>query len=745
MGDNPHLSLCLPGLFIYEETDMNQIKQLPLFLSILLFNALITALSILSFTFSFSVNAKQLEEVVVTAELLESNVLQLPNSVSVIDTEQLELRTAQHLEDILNLTPNVNYSTGASRGRFIQIRGIGERSEFQEPTIHSVGVIVDGVDFTGIASVASILDVDQIEVLRGPQGTLFGANALAGLINIVSNKPTNEFYAKFGILLEDFNGRGIDGVISAPINDNTGYRLAVKQYQSDGFQEDGFLNRDDTNNFDETTARVTLVSQLNEKLNLDASLFLADIDNGFDGFSLDNTRQTYSDNPGVDTAETVAGAIKAHYQIHSDLRFESILSHADSETEYRYDEDWSHPGICDGTPCDSALFGFDWFYESVDQYLRDNSNTSVDLKFVSQNDSKVDWVVGAYLRDQSIDLLRNYTFNDGPFTSTIDTTNMAIYGQADFQLSEQWSFTTGLRFENLDIAYVDNNGSDLSKDENQFGGRIALEYQSDGGAFYYGLISRGYKSGGFNTAQSISGDQREFDTETMTNYEIGIKNTYLDGALRIQTAVFYQDRNDVHSKQSIVASIATGELGGTCPCSFTDFTDNAATGTNKGIEVELDWNISDKLNVFANIGLLDAEFGTLLTFDNVNADRDNGIPYNLKGRDQSHAPSYQLAVGGSFNITDQWQLSGSVEAKDEFYFSDRHDEKSDAYELLNLELTYKADNWSIALYGKNLTDEDVKTRGFGSFGNDPRKFYETEPYNQFAAPRVVGLKASMEF
>ena len=119
--------------------------------------------------------AEPLTEIVVTAELLEDNVLQLPNSVTVISDELIQQRRAQHLEDLLNLAPNVNFATGASRGRFLQIRGIGERSEFQEPIINSVGIVVDGIDLTGIGTVASTLDVQQVEILRGPQGTLFGA------------------------------------------------------------------------------------------------------------------------------------------------------------------------------------------------------------------------------------------------------------------------------------------------------------------------------------------------------------------------------------------------------------------------------------------------------------------------------------------------------------------------------------------------------------------------------------------
>lgn len=703
------------------------------------------SLALAAGTLSLNTHAAVLEEVVVTAELIEQSVLELPNSVTVINSDTVERRGAQNLEDLLNLAPNVNFSTGASRGRFIQIRGIGERSEFQEPIINSVGVVVDGIDFTGIATAASTLDIKQVEVLRGPQGTLFGANALAGLINVVSNKPTDEFYGRITAGLEDYDGREASAVISGPTSDNSGYRLAIKHYESNGFTDDIFLDRDDTNNIDETTARARFITQVNDALNLDFTLFLADIDNGYDAFSLDNTRQTYSDQPGFDRQETTAASVKSSYTITDALTFEGLLSVAKSDLEYAFDEDWSHVGICENTACDSDLFGFDWFYSSFDNYTRENDNTSLDLRLVSTEDTGTRWVVGLYHRDQNIGLDRVYTFADADFNSQFDTQNTALYGQIDFALNNKWSLTTGLRFEQREVSYRDNTGVSLSPDENLWGGRIALEYQADSGAFYYGLISRGYKPGGFNLDGNISAAERQFDTETMLNYELGFKQRYFNDSLQIQASAFYQDRNDIQTKQSIVRSIATNQLSGPCPCSFTDFTGNADGGTNLGIELEAAWQANDRLSLNLALGLLNTEFDTLLAFDHVNADRENGVAFNLKGREQAHAPRYQAVLGGAYALTSELTFSGSIEAKDDFFFSDRHEERSDAYELLNLELTYAVDNWSVALYGKNLTDELIKTRGFGSFGNDPRNFYATQPYNQFGAPRVVGVRGSIEF
>ena len=693
---------------------------------------------------SINVHAQQLEEVVVTAELLETNALRLPNSVTVIDNALVEERNAQHLEDLLALAPNVNFTTGASRGRFIQIRGIGERSEFQAPIINSVGLLVDGIDLTGIATAASSLDIQQVEVLRGPQGTLYGANALAGLINIVSNRPTDEFYGRVTAGFEDFGGRELSGVISAPTSDTSGFRLAVKHYESDGFTEAVFLGRDDTNNIDETTARANYTTQVNDNLNLDFTLFVADIDNGYDAFSLSNTRVTDTDQPGFDRQETTAASVKASYSISDSLSLEASLSLANSDLEYAFDEDWSNIFICENTACDSDLLGFDLFFSSFDQYTRNNDNATIDLRLLSSASDSVNWVAGLYYRDQDTDLERIYTFADD-FDSVLDTTNAAIYGQAEFALNDRWSLTTGLRLERREVEYSDNSGATASPEENLWGGRVALEYQADSGAFYYGLVSRGYKPGGFNLEGTLSAEEREFDTETMINYELGVKQTYLDGSLRVQASVFYQDRNDIQVDQSIVRSVATNQIGGVCPCSFTDFTANAASGTNLGLELEVDWAASERTTVFAKLGLLKTEFDDFLSFDHIEADRDAGLPFDLDGREQAQAPSYTAVIGGRYALTNKLSLSGSIEAKDDFLFSDSHEGRSDSYELVNLEIAYSVDNWSVAVYGKNLTDELVKTRGFGTFGNDPREFYELDEYNQFGAPRVVGVRGSFEF
>ena len=698
-----------------------------------------------------------LEEIIVTAEYRPVSVLELPTSVTVFDQQAITRRGAVHLEQLLNLAPNVNLSSGASRGRFVLIRGIGERSQFVEPVNPSVGLIIDGMDFTGIGGAASTLDMQQVEILRGPQGTLFGANALAGLINMVSNGPADEMDGYASLTVGNYSRLTASAAVGGPISQNTGFRLAVQGNKNDGYIDNIFLNRS-TNDIDEFTARGKFNWEVSDAFSLDFTLLYSDVDNGYDAFSLDNTRKTYSDEPGHDRLESTAAALGGTWQLNDSLSLEALLSHVDADTEYGYDEDWSNTGICDGTDCASDIWGFDWWYSSTDNYIRNNSNTSADLRLVSSNGAdEAAWVAGVYYRDQDQSLLREYTYASGDFNSDYGTKNLAAYGQVDLPFAQSWTFVTGLRYESRDWDYDDNVEGDSrsSDDESFWGGKVALEYLTDSGTLLYGLISRGYKAGGYNSALAskipdleeegifIPPENLVFGSETMWNYELGLKGSFLDDTLTLSAALFYQDRSDMQVKQSIV--IPMDPVSSACPCNFIDSLQNASGGTNKGLEIETNWQVTDSINLFGSLGWLDTEYKDYLSYSHADADPENGIPYDLSGRDQAHAPQTQYVLGAQFFFAQNWFAQIDIEGKSSAYASANHNEKLDGYTLLNMRLAYETERWSIAVWGRNLTDQDVQTRGFGGFGNDPRKLYETEAYYQLGEPRVYGLDLRYEF
>ena len=667
-----------------------------------------------------------IEEVIVTADFRDASLLKTAASITVFDSQTITRRQARHLEKMLNLAPNVNFSSGASRGRFLQIRGIGERSQFIEPLNPSVGILVDGIDFTGIAGAATIMDIAQVEILRGPQGTLYGANALAGLINLRSNQPTETTDGNLEVSLGDYNTQTVSVAMGGPINQQLGYRVALQQHRSDGYIRNDYLQRDDTDNLDELSLRSIVDWQAGANLDLKLTVFHVNADNGYDAFSLDNTRNTLSDTPGHDRHEASALALQSTWQGNEHFNLISLISYADNNLEYGYDEDWAFAAICAGQPCEG------WEYNSNDNYIRDRKNATVDIKLVSSTSAQVfngstDWVAGIYARQQDEQLLRQYTYSAADFTSDFDTRNHAVYGQLDTQLSSALRLTTGVRFENREAAYRDSDLVIHQVDEDIWGGRIALHYQWSPKTMVYGLISRGYKAGGVNSNSSLSADDREFDSELMLNYELGAKGLWFDDKLQTQVSLFYQDRDEIQLKQSLVQSREESNA-----TTFVDYIGNSAAGRNQGVEVEFNWLASETLVLFGSVGLLDTEYDVPLSAD-------------LDSREQAHAPGYQFAFGLSAQLSGSFSLTVDVEGKDKFYLSSSHDEQSQSYELVNVSMAYVAGDWGLSLWARNLTDEAVIVRGFGGFGNDPRKFYETEAYYQLGEPRMLGVSANYAF
>ena len=368
-----------------------------------------------------------LPEVTVTADFREAKLQELPVSATVITQQAIQQRGAQHLEQLLALAPNVNFSSGSSRARYFQIRGIGERSEFKEPVNPSVGIIIDEVDFTGAGSAGTLFDVSQVEILRGPQGTRYGANALAGLVNIQTHEPTEEFESHIEASAAEYDSWSLGAVVSGPLSEQWLFRLATQQSRSDGYIDNVHLGRDDTNNLDEQTTRAKLRWLASDALTLDFSAAYFDLDNGYDAFSLDNNRNTLSDQPGHDRQQSTALSVKADWTMSDAARLETIATYNSSDLEYGYDEDWSFNGLCSGTACDG------WEYSSTDNYLRDRDNQSLELRLLSQPEGRLfngstDWVVGVYWRAQSAELTREYTYQAADFHSDYDTDNMAVFG-----------------------------------------------------------------------------------------------------------------------------------------------------------------------------------------------------------------------------------------------------------------------------------------------------------------------------
>ncbi|TVV44519.1 TonB-dependent receptor [Thalassolituus sp. C2-1] len=694
-------------------------KKTPLSLLVLL--APLTPLSALE---ALATDDVTLSTQTVQADFRKTDVQQIPEAVTLVGSEQIEARSAQHLEQILSFAPNVNFASGASRGRYYQIRGIGERSQFVDPVNPSVGLVIDGIDMTGLGAAATLFDVQQVEILRGPQGTRFGANALAGMINIRSNDPTQNSEGYISAKAGNYDSYGLGGAVSGSLTDDLQGRLAVHTYQSDGYMDNTYLKRDDTNNVDEVIARGKLAFELSDDTTLGMTYLYADIDNGYDAFSLDNTRTTYSDDPGVDTQDTNALALSLDSRISSALTLQSELTYSQSDVEYSYDEDWSYVGIAPG-----------WEYSGFDQYLRDYNRSSADVRLLSGPEGRIfsgttDWVAGIYAMQRGEDLIRNYT-SDAQFTSELTSASVAGYGELSADLNTNLRLISGMRIENWKNDFKDNRGIKENTDETLVGGRITLEAMVSNDHLVYATLARGYKAGGVNSEPVLDDSLRVFKAEINNSIELGVKSSLLDNSLQTRVAAFYIDRKNQQIKNSF------SYMDGGVP-KFKDYIGNTNEGKNYGIEIESDWNITERLNWALSWGYLITEIGEY-TYES----KYYGI-YVQDGRQQAHAPQYNVASALTYALTDVLSVRVESEAKDSFYFSDSHNLHSQAYVLWHARVAYVKPVYEISVYGRNLTGVNYETRGFG-FANDPRDEYTAFGHVQYGDPMTYGIEAKYSF
>lgn len=661
-----------------------------------------------------------IDEIIVSSDFRESQLKNIATSISVIDSEVIGQRNSRHLEELLALTPNVNFASGASRGRYFQIRGIGERSQFVAPLNPSVGTYVDGIDFTGFGGAATLLDIDQVEVLRGSQGTRFGANALAGVINLKSADPSQESQGYIKTSASSYNAKNMETALGGSISDQWLYRVAIGKTLADGFIENTTLNKKDTNNIDELTSRLKLRYLARDNLTIDFTALYLDIDNGYDAFSLDENRMTMSDEPGHDRQKSTAFAINSNWEKSNIVSINTILTSNRTDAEYGYDEDWTGPELQPE-------------YQAFDNYLRDIARDSAEIRLVSGPEGQIsgsDWLIGVYHQTSTIDLTKVYTY-DPVFTSQYDAKTSSLFAQTSTPLGDNIALTSGLRFEKWQSDYSDSALINGRNNENLVGGKLALEFSTEANDLVYLSLTRGYKAGGFNSEAKLpSESDRDFDTEHQWSYEIGGKFYSPDGKITNHITAFYTDRKDLQLKSSALESDGIG---------WIDFTTNAGKGYSYGVEWEMTWQLQDNLTVASSLGVLK----TKITEHN-NSDPD---AFNLENRAAAHAPEYNFATSVHYDLSEKLSAILEVEGKDNFYYSDSHNYQSQSYSLVNARLVYSANSFELSAFVNNATDKDYGVRGFSGWDADPRSgvgFDDTE-FQQLGAPKVIGISARVEF
>ena len=685
-----------------------------------------------SLLFSSSATAQAIEEIIVTADFRERAASEIPASVTTLDAEEVAQLAVQHFEELINVVPNLNWSGDGHRARYLQIRGVGELEQYQGAPNPSVGFLIDDIDFSGIGSIATTFDIDRIEVLRGPQGTRYGANALAGLVYVQSAPPSAEREGRVQVTAggDDALAGGI--AVGGPLaaDDSLLFRASAHHHRSNGFRDNRFLQREDTNGRDETSIRGRLRWLASHALSVDVAALYADIDNGYDAFAIDNSLTMLSDNPGRDAQRSVGGSLRIEWSGWSRATLTSITAAADSDIDFDFDADWGN-----------AESWAPVTYDFVSLSDRSRRTLSQEFRLASSEEGRIfgattDWLAGLYvldLADELVTLNRGEYFDPGfdfadslddSFGSNYDATSVALFGQLERNLGDATRLSVGLRVERRTTDYVDTAGLRAGPSETMSGGEITLSHDhSDALTSFVGL-SRGYKAGGFNLG-IVPQDRREFDAESLWNIEAGIKSSLFDSAVALNVSAFYSRRDDQQVRTSF--QLIPGD-----PASFVFFTDNAARGRTLGLEAELSWAVSEMLDVYANVGLLDAEFDEFVT-----------PQVDLGGRAQAHAPDYTLAAGASYRHPSGVFARLDMTARDAFYFDVSHDQRSEPYELVNGRVGYAAENWSVQLWVRNLFDRYHAVRGF-YFGNEPPDFPD-KLYTRAGDPRQLGVTFDMSF
>lgn len=681
-----------------------------------------------------------IERITVTSSFNQKSLAQVPTSVAVIGEQKIKDQAMQHFEEVIQNIANFNFSGGTSRPKYLQIRGVGERSEYRGAPNSSVGFIVDDIDLSGLGMAASMYDVQQVEVLRGPQGTRFGANALAGLVYVKSNDPTQ--VSEHGVKVSAGNDDLINlaGYSSGAVTEDLSYRVSIEHHKQNGYRDNTFLNKDDTNGIDELSGRFKLKYLASEDLTVDFTYIFADNDNGFDAWTLDNNGfKTQSDSPGVDNQKSHGGALKFNFDGLSFANFQAISSYTTTRHQHAYDGDWANPKYWASRNCGDKDKVEACEYDSLWDKKAERDVWSQEFRLTSNDSSRIfdkttAWLLGAYIsrlsENNDLDSLYNGSV-DEKLDSTYSANNYAIFGQLDSILPQAHELSVGLRVEKRSTNYSDSAGDKFSPSETMWGGHIAVSRAINSYHSGYVRIARGYKAGGFNMGLPTElSEFKEYDTETLINYEVGLKSTMLDSRLMSRLAVFYMDRKD----QQVNASQQNPDR----PSRFTIYTANAASSESYGLELELNYQVTNNLTIDSTLGYLRA------TYDNYAYKNKYGATIDISGRELAHAPKYTYSLGATYRGDNGFVANVNWSGKDEFYFSDSHDQKSSNANLLNAKLGYEVDDWSISLWARNLTDEKIVTRGF-YFGNEPDLDWVAKKYQRYGAPRQVGVTFDYNF
>ena len=651
--------------------------------------------------------ATKMENIIVTANKIEEDLQKVPQSITVMDDIILEEKGITDVPDLIRQIPNMAVQEGV-HGNAVNFRGLNA-STFTNK--NPVVIYIDGVPtINRYGFDASLANVERIEVLRGPQGTLYGKDAIGGVINIVTKKPENRWHGMAGAEYGSYNYmQGIFNLNGSVIENKLFMGINGKYEQDDGWIENTNPGLDSDGNesdqqqlssyllytpTDRLTARLTL--SMDNQNDSWSNGYALPAGSNFNDFNRDDAEEVNFDVPTEVDLNCFSQSLYFNYEFDS-ITLTSTTTHKKQDIDGDYDSDYRADTIYDG------LKQFNYSQtETYTQELRISSNNGIGIR----------WVAGLYLDSEDHEqgpygMQYPYIDSSGTFygnfdynaESDTDSTTYAAFGQAMVPLGKRFELTLGGRYQHiekeidLDMYYlpVGTTGAPYfsfsdDKDWDVFLPKAALSYGLSDNWHTYVSYSQGYMPGGFNYfASSGTTEDNSFEPQQSANYEIGIKGSV--NGLRLAATLFYMDIEDVHVYKAHGVNY---------------YTDNADSAHSQGIELELAYQLTDTIELTGSLGIIEAEYDTY--------DAGDGISFD--GQDIENTPSYTATAGVAYRHPSGLYGRVDMRAAGETSFYDDANKsfvKDDAYAVFDAKIGYQTGEWDFYVYGKNLTDEEYIT------------------------------------
>ena len=644
-----------------------------------------------------------LEEVIVTATKRAASVQDISGAVSALSAKTMEDLRLENIADAALQVPNVTLSTAGNHTPFIFIRGLG-LSDFNAISVGSVGIYQDEVYMNSTAAqLQQMYDLQRIEVLRGPQGTLYGRNTTGGVINLVSNRPEQENSLSLKGSYGRYDQVDLEAVGNLAFTEELASRLAIVRHTRDAIFENT-NNTGDATDADSWAARAMLRWDATEEQSWYFSLYGSKVDESARGRDRSNIAEhpNRSDpgkprsepltDPGHEKIDVFGSTLIGNIDF-SSFTLTSVTGFLNSERDTEED--------IDSLAIDTL---WDMRRNEADQF-------SQELRLASDGSSNLDWTVGLYYfyedLEAEVDLEANNLFN-ATFVSMTDytqeTTTYALFSDLSYQLSERIELFGGLRwtYEEKDFETAQEGfffapfETQRQKDDwSEMSGAVGVNYAFSDSSMVYLKYSNGFRAGGFNAGGAVS--DPSFDPETVESLELGYKFENDPRTLRLNLAAFVNDYKDMQVFALVVENGVPRQ-----------YLTNAAEASISGFEAEMVWQPTASLQFNFSAGILNTEFDEYID--------GNGV--DLSGNSLVGAPettasgivSYELPLSNGGAI----RFISDVSYSDEYYFDNENTDRRAAQErtLVGARLAYEPEDrhYSIALWGRNLTDEEYFTR-----------------------------------